>query len=130
MTALEYVDKYEEKIFSEDITKCQMQEAVIEIFRDLCGEGYTFAKDTITISTIDAETNISKIANCIKALNAKWNEIAHIFKKRHSNVHLFIHNGFLTYWRSQMPELDAYLRVKNTASYEEETNKNSKGELS
>ena len=103
MKAREYYTKYKERIASTD-DKVSLQ-GVCDMICELSSE----AKEMITKRNI--RTNRGSIS-VLRELNDKYNAICRMFEKEYGASPIK-KDGFMSYWRNQIPELDTSLRRKD-----------------
>ena len=99
MKAKDYFEKYEDLIFS-DIRE-ESTTYTTKLLVELSKEVDTLYKNRRGKSN-------SALVGVIKEINQKWNAIGTLFEKKYG-VSPLKRNGFLEYWKSQIPELDVLL---------------------
>lgn len=99
MKAKEYFEKYESLILTDirEESTTYTTELVVELNKEVD----TLYKDR------NGKSN-SALVGVLKEINQKWNAIGTLFEKKYG-VSPLKRNGFLEYWKSQIPELDVLL---------------------
>ena len=99
MKAKDYFEKYEELILVD------IREESITYTTKLMVE---LSKEVDVLYKNRRGKSNSALAGVIKEINQKWNSIGTLFEKKYGASPLK-RNGFVEYWSSQIPELDARL---------------------
>lgn len=106
MKAKEYYAKYKERVASLDYN--ESIQAICEMIADLSAE----AKATID------KRNVKTDCGCVAVLremNDKYNAVCRMLEEEYKDP-ILARDGFLIYWRKQIPELDARLKRKESGN--------------